>query len=545
MGGRGLGALDPSQDGQKDPAGPGLEEGMTVRGVQVPSATPPMRHHFLPLAIALPLLGCDDPRTPRPDAGPADVTVADAPDGAVTACAEVAGPFAPLSTRCGHLVDAMGRVVIVHGINARVDGVFDVTLDMGRTPLQPIPSFTAADAASMRAMGFNVLRLPMQWSGVEPEDGAPFSAAYLDRVAAVVDLARAAGLLVLLDLHQDAYSKEIGEDGAPRWAIVPAPDQLLQGPLTDLGARRTSAQVLRAFATFFGDGAEGERLRGRYTRMATAVAQRFRGDAAVLGYEVFNEPVAAESQVQRLNAQVARALREADPGHLIVFEPDSTGRLATNRSARSRERFPVSGGVYAPHTYPLAFTGTPAQLAAFTVDDLRGATESARTEAAAWGAPLLITEWGYDPRGTRTADYHRFMQDLQAEYQAGAMYWVWKERSQGAWGLHEYDAVADSWRERPEARRMLARVRPEAIAGDPVQWSYDGGARRFEMVFRAQANQRGPHRVYVPSPGDFAAAFEVRCDGAPMAAARDERTGVVEVACGGSAGTHTLVVLGR
>lgn len=504
----------------------------------------PMRRQPLRVVVTLlGLLGCEA----TPPVAPADAAV-DRPstiDDAGASCAEAAGPFAPLSTRCGHLVDAQGRVVVVHGINARVDGVFDVALDMGRVALQPIPPFTADDAASMRALGFNVLRLPMQWSGVEPVDGADFDAAYLDRVAAVVDLARAAGLLVLLDLHQDAYSKEIGEDGAPRWAIVPAPEQLLGGPLTDLAARRTSAQVLRAFATFFGDGAEGERLRGRYARMAAAVAARFRGDAAVLGYEIFNEPVALESQVLRLNAQVAQAMREADPGHLIVFEPDSTGRLATNRSARPRERFPVTGVVYAPHTYPLAFTGTEAQRAAFTVDDLRGATESARTEADLWGAPLVITEWGYDPNGTRSADYHRIQQDLQAEYQAGAMYWVWKERSQGSWGMHDYDASADAWRLRPAVRRMLARVRPEAIAGEPLGWTFDAGARRFALRFVARPDRRGPHRLYVPAAEDFAADFTVRCDGATISATRDARTGVIEVDCGGAAGAHELTVEGR
>jgi endoglycosylceramidase len=498
-----------------------------------------MRRPLLVLALAvLPLVGCDD--TPSP--ARADAAVDDA---AVAPCAEPAGPFAPLSTRCGQLVDALGRVVVVHGVNARVDGVFDVALDMGRAPVEEIPAFTAADAASMRALGFNVLRLPLQWSGVEPTDGATFDAAYLDRVAAVVDLARAAGLLVLLDLHQDAFSKEIGEDGAPRWAIVPAPTELLGGPLTDLGARRQSAQVLRAFGTFFGDGAEGERLRARYARMATAVATRFAGDAAVLGYEIFNEPIAPETQVQRLNLLVARALRAADPGHLIVFEPDSSGRAVTNRSARPRARFPVTGGVYAPHTYPLSFTATEAQRAALTVGDLRGATESARTEATLWEVPLLITEWGYDPRGTRAADYHRFQQDLQAEYQAGAMYWVWKERSQGAWGLHDHDAATDAWTVRADVRRMLARVRPEAIAGEPVRWSYDAVAKRFELVFTGRPERRGPHRLYVPGADDFAAAYEVTCDGARVAATRDAGTGIIEVSCGAGAGTHTVTVAGR
>ena len=78
----------------------------------------------------------------------------------------------------------------------------------------------------MRALGLDLLRLPINWSGVEP---APrqLDDAYLDRVDAAVRARRTQGWYVLIDLHQDAYSKEIGEDGAPLWAIEPPPAMLL------------------------------------------------------------------------------------------------------------------------------------------------------------------------------------------------------------------------------------------------------------------------------------------------------------------------------
>ena len=62
---------------------------------------------------------------------------------------------------------------------------------------------------------------------------------FLDNLTRVVTSCRSHGIYVLLDLHQDAWSKEIGEDGAPLWAISPAPEMLLSGPLTDLGTRNT------------------------------------------------------------------------------------------------------------------------------------------------------------------------------------------------------------------------------------------------------------------------------------------------------------------
>lgn len=461
------------------------------------------------------------------DAGGNAIDALHGPDAPTTACAARPGPFAPLSTRCGNLVDAQGRSVVLFGVNARVEGVFDVDLGPGRVPLQPIPPFTREDARRIREAGFNVLRLPMQWSGVEPTESGGFSSVYLDRVAAVVTLCREAGLWVLLDLHQDAYSKEIGEDGAPLWAIVPPPKRLLEGPLTDLAARRTSAQVLRAFETFFGDGSEGERLRARFARMAAAVATRFRGDPTVIGYEVFNEPIGTDAQVRRLNVSTAEAMRAADPGHLVFFEPDVTSRNLFDRSPMPTAPFPVPGAVYAPHTYPLAFFGTEAQRMAFTLDTLAPSVRSARAEATAWGTPLVITEWGYDPNGTRAEDYYTLMQDVQGHHAASAMLWLWKERSQGSWGLHRWDEATQTWIERPEVFRWLARPRPVAIAGDLLAWTWHAATRTLTVRYVPRPDVTAPHELWLPSPST---GWTLQCDGANDAHI-DPATGRARVRC--------------
>ena len=472
---------------------------------------------------------------------PSDASVDTARDVTPSQCTETAGPFAPLSTRCGHFVDSDGRVVILTGVNARIDGVFDVALDMGRAPVEPIPAFTIDDARSMRALGFNLLRLPIQWSAVEPTESGGFDDTYLDRVAAVIDLCRQAGLRVLIDWHQDAYSKEIGEDGAPRWAIVPAPTMLLSGPLDDLTARRTSQQVLRAFETFMGDSADGARLRTRFARAAAHVAQRFASERTVIGYETYNEPIGSDAEVQRMNVETARAIRAVDAAHLIAFEPNVTSRGFLNRSVISDAPFEVAGGVYAPHVYPLAFTATEQQRMTFSVDSLEGATSSAREEARAWGTPLLITEWGYDPRGTRADEYYDAQQTLQERSMASAIVWVWKEQSQGSWGMHDYDASSGRWTLRPDMRRRLARVRPEAVAGVPTRYGYDRSTRRFTLEYVGRAEITAPTVLYVPSVDDFSQRFTVTCDGREVSVTRDASTGVISVPCVG-AGSHTVTV---
>ena len=60
----------------------------------------------------------------------------------------------------------------------------------------------------MRALGFNVVRLVLNWSQLEPTAGT-YSATYLNRVAQVVGWARQQGIYVILDMHQDQYSRYI------------------------------------------------------------------------------------------------------------------------------------------------------------------------------------------------------------------------------------------------------------------------------------------------------------------------------------------------
>lgn len=505
-----------------------------------------------PLALPLCALVCvfaacgDDDALPRDASPPIDAARPDAGPPELDPCAEPAGPFAPLAPRCRQLVDEDGRVVFLRGVNARVEGLFDVSFDDGRVTLEPIPPFGPSDAARMRALGLNVLRLPINWSGLEPLDTTPptYSAAYVDTLARVVDDCRAAGIYVLIDWHEDAYSKEIGEDGAPLWAIDPPPTTLLEGPLTDLGERRVSAQAGAAFATFFGDGASGERLRDRFAQAAAHVAARFVGDDAVVGYEIYNEPIALDANVRRLNEVVGAAIRAVDAAHPIFFEPPVIPRSITDSAQRPATPFALPGSVYSPHVYTLAFTATDAQRMSFTRHTLDGSHANAVREATAWGSALFVGEWGYDPSGTRAEDYYATQVDLFDEHGESWAYWVWKEQSQGSWGLHSFDAATGAWTERPMVRRALSRPRAERVAGWPRFMRYDPVARRFELRFDGDPALTAPTELYVPEPADFASSFALSCDGVAVDAPREASTGLVAVSCPG-AGSHTLVLEAR
>lgn len=448
------------------------------------------------------------------------------------------------SVQCGELVDPEGRVIFLHGVNARVEGIFDVTFDDGRTALEPIPAFTEEDAARMRAIGFNALRLPINWSALEPSETGGFNESYLDKVEATVNLCGKHGIRTLVDFHQDAYSKEIGEDGAPLWAILPPPTQLLEGPLTDLAARRASKQVLDAFATFFTpENEDGKMLRDRFAKAVAHVAERFAQNAYVTGIEIYNEPVATDEDTHVLHDEVISFVRPVDEGRLYYFEPSVFRNLKDKAPTAKRDPWP--GTVYAPHVYTLSFDGTDEEKNAMTKETLRPSNESARNEADSWEAPLVVGEFGYDPKGIQAENYLAWQVQLQDETQASGFLWVWKEQSQDSWGMFDYDDATGLWTERDAVRKAVSRVVPEAVAGWPESFGYDPETKRFEMTFTGDPTLTAPHLIYVPAPADFAENIEVTCDGEVIAAERDSATGLIQVPCGTDGAKHTLVVAAK
>lgn len=501
----------------------------------------------LPLLVAVlaATLGCSSdeaPASPTTDAGPPP-------------CAEVAGPFSPLSTRCGHFVDREGRVVMFRGINARVRGAFDADLGAGKVPLMPpIPEVGEADFARMRQIGFDLLRLPINWSAIEPEDVDPprYDAAYLDRVAAVVAAAKKQGVMVLVDLHQDAYSKWIGQDGAPLWAIVPPPEKVLEGPLDDLADRRLSKQVTAAFSTFFSrTSKDGPRLRARFAAAVAKVAERLRDDDSgaapggdnVLAIELFNEPQATDAELRAFDEEVGAAVRKADPKRLIAFEPPVT-RNFTDSSLVTDTPLSFGGTIYAPHVYTNVFaTGCDGACRnSFSLETLRRSNENARDEADGWKAPLLIGEIGFFPDSPRFADWVALQYQLQDEYLASSAWWVWKENSEGSWGLFDWNASSDSWSERPKVRKAFARPQPRAISGWPRRVQWDATTKRFEIVLRGDPAVTAPNIVHLPLAEDLPATWKATCDGKLVTATPDAR-GDLSIACGG-AGEHRILVEG-
>jgi len=336
----------------------------------------------------------------------------------------------------GRIVDAAGREVLLRGVN--VNALAEYWPYGGFPTVFP---FEATDADRIAAIGWNVVRLLVSWSRVEPEAGR-YHEAYLRQVERAVKLLARHGIYTLIDFHQDAWGPSLaarpfeactppaepafGWDGAPAWATL---DGGAARCFTLL--RELNPAVQAAFAAFFGDapGPGGIGVRTRYARMLGHVARRFATRRTVAGYDVMNEPNALTAgQVVALSGLYADAVREIRSGeasirrgfpHLVVFEPSIAW---SDFGAGNPPPFPHDGQVgFGPHIYRGGLTGGPIPREDF---------DRARADAATHGgAPVLVGEWGSDPgRAADPADvYFRQHQAWQDEYRFSATLWTWRE----------------------------------------------------------------------------------------------------------------------
>ena len=186
----------------------------------------------------------------------------------------------PVSAAGGRFLDADKKPLLLHGIN-----VVEKSKAQGY-----VGNLTAADFAAVRSWGMNCVRLGIFWDGLEPEPGR-IDEAYLERIARLVSWARAEDLFVLLDMHQDLFSVKFS-DGAPAWATLD--DGKPHTPGTVWSDAYYISEAVQAALDHFWENrpaADGVGLQDHYARVWRRVAERFKEEPAVLGFDLMNEPI--------------------------------------------------------------------------------------------------------------------------------------------------------------------------------------------------------------------------------------------------------------
>ncbi len=430
--------------------------------------------------------------------------------------------------------DGKGRQLLFRGYNAKATLLFDAVFDDGRVANETFDDLTEERAARIEQLGWNVLRIPVSWSGLEPHP-LQYSAAFLSKLDAVIALAAAHGFYVFVDMHQDGYSKEIGEDGEPLWAIEPPPTVLLQGPYSD--ARRTMGPALNAGYNFFLDvpAADGRPLQNAYVEAVQQIVRHVVGKPQVLGYEAFNEPIPhLTSQLDAFDVTFAQAVHAVDADAPVLFEPVAT-RNQFDSSVIPSSPWSSGPGVYAVHIYTCWFSScTPS---AWTNEDpsvLAPSMAHAELERAGWGTPLFVTEFGTDWTLPVGPAWYSAELDLQDQYLASST--AWEFSGAGNWGFHDGND-----QERPISDFTMSRMFPRAVAGTLLKIERPKPGDMLVTYQASPATNGLEHEVslstaYVTSPS-------ITCDGQKVAFT--QLTGRATFTCPGTdSAQHTFEVVG-
>ena len=243
-----------------------------------------------------------------------------------------------VSVKDGRFVDDAGRHVILNGIN--VGGKHKNT--------DYVSWHGPDDFARMREWGFNCVRLLIIWAAIEPECGK-YDEAFLRRIDERIAWAKANGLYVLVDMHQDLWGEKVpGGDGAPAWASLDGGRKHVHTSDHWGDAYLTSPMIQTCFDSFWANkpGPDGVGIQDRFALAWRHVAKRYADEPAVIGYDLLNEPFPGTPMLM-MTARMAGKLGEllgpefASDGSLglIGLLTDGEARLKAYQALQDVEKF--------------------------------------------------------------------------------------------------------------------------------------------------------------------------------------------------------------
>jgi len=289
--------------------------------------------------------------------------------------------------------------------------------------------FTEDDVAFMASLGANSLRIPLNYRHFERDD-APFE--YLEsgfkRLDQAIGWCAKHGIYVILDLH-----------AVPGW----------HNP--DWHSDNAHVHILLY---------EHKHFQERTARLWKEIARRYRGNPAVVGYDLMNEPCTRVEYEQydpsyydwqglnSVHRQIAQAIREVDSEHILFVEGDNFSTEYDGLDVSFDDNIVLSTHNYtAPTTTPGVYPG-----------EFHGIQWNRDILAAEFGAhsgtrlafknhlPIFVGEFGVWYTGRLHEIEHRVqaLDDQLGVFDSVGAHWgIWTFKDIGAMGALNIAPEAD------------------------------------------------------------------------------------------------------
>ncbi len=266
--------------------------------------------------------------------------------------------------------------------------------------------------------GFNSIRLTLYWEAYEAERGR-YDETYLGRLVEVAKAASRKNLYVIVDIHQDLFSRHAGRgcgSGFPRWTV---PERYRAASPLNPGVgcggawpnEVVSGTVTESFASFYRNE---DGVRDAYLDMLERVMARMKDVPGVLGIDPLNEPIyniftdvggEGMSELGSLYRDAAERVRSVFPDATMFLE----GHIWTNNGGVFINTVPglpaigvpvtlpkpsFGNVVYAPHVYHVDTMGSHRFDVANRDQVFSKEFDTLESVGRAWNAPVWIGEFG-------------------------------------------------------------------------------------------------------------------------------------------------------
>ncbi len=406
------------------------------------------------------------------------------------------------------IYDSEGRTLILHGANFMAIEAGGALLDYER----------------MAQWGFNVVRILVTWSALEPMQGA-YDENYLPNVVEPqIQYAREAGLNVILDMHQYHWSSCCKGMGMPEWTCADLGDPPLEW-LWQSGQFWDHEEFLNSFVAAW-----------------DFVSTYFAGDDRIFAYDLFNEPIAGirtipwfmDDQLLRpLYERLIPTVRANHPEPYLIIEPPM---ITVAGFPFTMTPLPDERLIYGPHLYP----GTIAEGGGYTFPKawIVKHLNIRQAEALEQGEPLLIGETGLQSAETNAEQYARDAVDLMEERMA---HWTWWAFGYDDDSMGLCDASGNP---KDLFYRHLARPYPRVTAGVLRSYHFDTDVRLLTVVVDNAVGLAPAVEIFVNEDYYYPEGFVVNStdtDGT-WSYTYDELTGSLAVTCDPTVANHVITI---
>ncbi|XXQ30223.1 Glycoside hydrolase family 5 domain-containing protein [Plasmodiophora brassicae] len=425
------------------------------------------------------------------------------------------------------LVDDAGRERFFHGVNA----VYKSRPYIPRTDqFDPQRSLVDQDFSLLRDLGINAIRLGVMWPGIEPTRGV-YNETYLQVALNIVNRAVSYGIHSIVDFHQDVLSEKYCGEGVPLWAAdtstdFPMPLQAEAFPVDANGVpspddcgKHFWPYYQFTYAAAAGYQALYDNVDGRADAFAKywgRVAALYKGNDAVIGVELFNEPFAGDvfrfpmllfpgaatrANLEPLYDLAAGSIRAADPSRVIMFSTTTwadTVAKPLGGSAFSR----VPGGNDHVGTSVLAFHYYDPP----NVGDMGDYFQWQMETAQSLQTPAFVTEVGLNPMMAPVAD-------LMDRHLLSWAAWDFKEfggaDAGGTCTGCDSGVMMANGTIIVENVRALSRTYAQAVAGSTIVNQFNSADSSFVLQYIASPDIQAPTLVYVASKWHYPKGYQI------------------------------------